>query len=122
MPEATAYLSINDIGPLVATFTNASEDTEVDLFLDDRPVRAYRGPKLWRADVPHCPDRQFQRLHILAGDFEQPVEVRIFGPMPGGPVYVSNAWLTVDLPHDMTMPRVCWALSLRSIGELRSEV
>jgi len=114
--EATVYLSINDVGPMVGTVTVESDDEPLDLAA---PLWL-RGPKLWRAEVPHCPDRQFRRLQLPA-DVDRPVEVRFYGPQPGGPVHVGNAWLTVDTPHDLTARQVCWALNLRSIGGLHAE-
>ena len=117
MPETKVYLSINDIGPMVGTVALEANNEPLDLTAPDSWMR---GPKMWRAEVPHCLDRQFRRLH-LAADADRPVEVRFYGPRPGGPVYVGNAGLTVDTPHDLTARQVCWALSLRSIGSLHGD-
>jgi hypothetical protein len=115
--EDAVYVSINDVGPMVATVTSSEDCEEIDW---SAPLRTY-GVKMWRAEVPHCPDRQFRRLHTLAPDAERPVEVRFFGPAPDAPVHVGRAWMTVGSLHDMGASQACWALDLRSIGSLRPD-
>jgi len=116
--EGDALVSINDIGPLVATL-DIDEPEGMSVVGDVGPVWTVPH-RSWRIRVPHCTARQMRRLQALiaaglAPAADQPVEVRIHGEQLR--IYGGLAWMEVDI-HDLKELELCYSLDLRGVDRL----